>query len=109
MSKPKVITEYKKVETTIVYHIKLNYPHGFEKHLVLFKNKKNKYVSALPFETEDRYYLIKMTAAQAKEIVQNDKDYDDDGHLKAKAIEKLRKKLKAKESPKEPASKNEKD
>ena len=39
-------------------------------------------VSALPFETDDRYYLIRMTVSEALEIIEDDDDYDKYGILK---------------------------
>jgi len=80
--KPRVIKDYEKVDETIIEQIKLAYPYGFEKHLMKFKNAAGQFVSALPFETEDRYYLIRMTKAEAVEIIEDDDDYDDDGNLK---------------------------
>ncbi|MDB2697751.1 hypothetical protein N9Y29_01105, partial [Crocinitomicaceae bacterium] len=62
--------------------IKLHYPSGFEGNLVQFQNKEGKTVSALPFETEEVYYLIRMTVLEAQEIIEDDEDYDDDGFLK---------------------------
>ena len=99
MSKPRVIKDYDKVDDAIISQIKLNYPHGFDKHLVSFKNAKGKFISALPFETEDRYYLIRMTIAEAQEIVQEDDDYDEDGHLKSDAIEELQEEIEMDEIP----------
>ena len=96
MSKPKVIKDYDKIDPSIISRIKLNYPHGFEKHLISFKNAKKKFVSALPFETENRYFLIKMTSEQAQKIVKADDDYDDQGHLKAEAVSGLEKAAAAK-------------
>ena len=45
-------------------------------------NAQGKFVSALPFETEEKYYLVRMSKALAQEIIEQDEDYDDDGHLK---------------------------
>lgn len=81
-SKPKVVKTYDKLEDSIVEQLKLKYPYGFDKKLVLIPAAKGKLISALPFETEDKYYLIKMTREQAYKIVLNDEDYDDAGHLK---------------------------
>jgi len=44
------------------------YPYGFERHLITFKNHKKHLISALPFETEDRFYMVKMTRAEANSI-----------------------------------------
>ena len=40
------------------------------------------YQSGLPFETEDKYYLVKMTREEASNLIADDDDYDDDGNLK---------------------------
>lgn len=81
-SKPRVLKDYAKLEERVKQLIKLNYPEGFENHLIRFQNKDGNTVSALPFETEDTYYLIRMTVIQAQEIIDEDEDYDDDGFLK---------------------------
>jgi hypothetical protein len=82
MNKPRVIKDYEKMDQAILEQIKLAYPYGFEKHLISFKNPKGQFVSALPFETEEKYFLIRMTRAEAKHIIRDDEDYDDDGILK---------------------------
>lgn len=81
MNKPKVIKDYAKLDSGILEQIKLQYPYGFEDSLIIFVNAEGKNVSALPFETEDRYYLVRMTAAEAIEFIEEDDDYDDDGNL----------------------------
>ena len=82
MSKPKIVKDYERLDIAIQEQIKLSYPYGFDKHLVTFKNIQGKFVSALPFETDDRYYLVRMSRLQAQEIIREDDDYDDDGVLK---------------------------
>ncbi len=81
-NKPRVIKDYEKLDEAIQEQIKLEYPLGFSRSLIHFLNKEGKKVSALPFETEDKYYLVRMTAPEAREIIENDDDYDDDGILK---------------------------
>jgi len=83
-SKPKVVKDYEKLSDDILEQIKLNYPRGFRKNLIKFKNAQGRLVSALPFETEEKYYLIRMTISEAVEIIKNDDDYNDDGTLKKK-------------------------
>lgn len=80
--KPRVVKDYAKIDKQVKQQIKLFYPEGFEEHLIKFKNKEGNTVSALPFETEDRYYLVRMTVNQAQEIIEEDDDYDDEGFLK---------------------------
>lgn len=81
-AKPRVIRDYDKLDKHLQEQIKLIYQEGFSKYLITFLNKDGKYVSALPFETEDHYYLIRMTQDEADIIISEDEDYDDDGVLK---------------------------
>ncbi len=82
MSKPRVIKDFEALEVSIQEQIKLFYPEGFEDHLIKFTNKDGLYVSALPFETDEKYYLVRMTLAEAKGIIEDDDDYDEDGNLR---------------------------
>lgn len=81
MGKLHVIKDYDKLDILVQQQIKLNYPEGFEDHLISFKNKEGLTVSALPFETESHYYLVRMTTLQAQIIIEDDGDYDSDGNL----------------------------
>lgn len=82
MDKPRVVKDYEKLDAAIKEQIKLSYPWGFQKHLIKFKNAKGQTVSALPFEAEDKYYLVRMTVTEAREIIEDDDDFDLDGNLK---------------------------
>ena len=82
MNKPRLVKDYDKIDESVIQQIKLRYPKGFEQNLVQFQNKEGKTVSALPFEMDDVYYLIRMTVLEAQEIIDDDDDYDDDGFLK---------------------------
>ena len=84
MNKPRVIKDYEKLSDKVVEQIKLVYPRGFTRHLVAFINKDGEKRKGLPFETEEFYYLIRMTEAKAEEIIENDDDYDENGILKKK-------------------------
>lgn len=81
MSKPRVIKNYEKLDDEILEQIKLHYPEGFAKNLIRFTDVNGRLASALPFETEEKYYLIRMTKSEAIEIIDDDDDYDDDGNL----------------------------
>ena len=83
--KPRVIKDYDKLDVTIQEQIKLEYPYGFEENLVSFTNREGKRVSALPFEAEDRYYLVRMTVAEAQRLIEDDADYDSQGNLREEA------------------------
>jgi hypothetical protein len=93
MSKPRVIKAFEKLDTEIQEQIKLAYPRGFEKHLIRFKNIENKFVSALPFETEDKYYMVKMSVEEAQRIILDDDDYNDNGILRSEVREQYEEKF----------------
>lgn len=92
VSKPRIVIDYENLTIEIQEQLRLSFPYGFDKYLITFKNKDNKFVSALPFETEDRYYLIRMTRSEAVNIILEDDAYDDDGHLKDDVKEELEEK-----------------
>ncbi len=81
-AKPRVIKDFEKLDQDIQEQIKLEYPEGFEDHLISFTNMEGKRVSALSFETEEKHYLVRMTIEEAQQIIEDDEDYDDDGNLK---------------------------
>ncbi|MEQ9303586.1 MAG: hypothetical protein RJQ14_06675 [Marinoscillum sp.] len=80
--KPRVIKDFEKLDDQIQEQIKLAYPYGFYDSLIHYYNKEGKKVSALPFETDEKYYMVRMTIAEAKAIIADDEDFDDDGNLK---------------------------
>ena len=80
-TKPRIVKDYDKLDVSIQEQLKLNYPYGFDKHLITFKNAKGAFVSALPYEADEYYYLIRMTRAEARDIILEDDDYED-GMLK---------------------------
>ncbi len=82
MSKPRVVKDYEKLPDNIKEQLKLVYPKGFTEHLVSFVNKEGEKKLGLPFETDDYYYLIRMSVNKAVSIIEDDDDYDDDGNLK---------------------------
>lgn len=81
-NKPRIIKDYEKLDSNIQEQIKLVYPFGFSHHLISFTNKDGKRVSALPFETDEKYYLVRMTVREAEILIEQDDDYDMDGSLK---------------------------
>lgn len=81
-NKKRIVKDYENLPEEVVARVKMEYPYGFAENLISFTNKEGKKVSALPFETEDIYYLIRMTAQEAKQIVSDDEDYDEEGNLR---------------------------
>ena len=82
MDKKRIVKDYDALPEEIISRIKAEYPYGFEENLVKFTNKDGNQVSALPFETEEIYYLIRMTVSEARQIIEDDDDYDDEGNLR---------------------------
>jgi len=81
-NKKRVIKDYDTLPEDIKMKIKMSYPRGFAQHLVYYTDRNNKRVSALPFDTEDIYYLVRMTVREAVQIIEADEDYDSDGVLR---------------------------
>lgn len=75
MSKPKVIKQYSKLDDAMKVEINNAFPRGFDKYLITFKDHKGKLISALPYESEEFYYFIKMTREQAHAIYQGLGEY----------------------------------
>lgn len=80
--KPRVVKDFEKLTEDTQEQIKLAYPEGFSHQLISFTDKEGYKVSALPFETEEKYYLVRMTKQQAVDMIEDDDDYDDEGYLK---------------------------
>lgn len=82
LAKKRVVKDYDTLPEDIIRLVKMRYPTGFAPFLLQYTNQEGKKVSALPFETEDVYYLIRMTIQEAKRLVKEDEDYDEDGVLR---------------------------
>jgi hypothetical protein len=82
LQKPRVITDYEKLNELIIEQIKLEYPYGFSQNIITFTNTQGKNIKGLRFETEEKIYLIRMTEAEAVSIIDEDDDFDADGNLK---------------------------
>lgn len=80
-NKPRVLKAFENLDVELQEQIKLAYPMGFEDNLIKVLNKEGQELTALPFETDDKYYLVKMTYKEAYEIIEEDDDYDEHGRL----------------------------
>lgn len=92
MQKPRVIKDYDKLSPELLEQVKLVYPRGYRRHLVEFRGVDGQKRKGLPLETEDKYYLIRMTEEKAIYIIENDDDYDQHGRLKTEVKEELEEK-----------------
>ena len=69
MSKPKVIKDFLKLDEDLQEQILAQYPDGYEENLILFTDRDGKYAQALPYETEDKFYLLRMPQQKARKNV----------------------------------------
>ncbi len=70
-NKLKVVTDYSKLSPELLELFNETYPQGIAGHTVRFPNSKGEIVTAVRLETEDRIYLVKLSA-KAKEILTED-------------------------------------
>jgi DNA-directed RNA polymerase subunit delta len=81
LAKKRLVKDYDALPEEITRLIKMKYPSGYAESLITYNDAQGKKVSALPFETDDIYYLIRMTILEAKKLVKDDEDFDEDGQL----------------------------
>lgn len=91
-NKPRVIKDFEKLDEKVQEQIKLAYPSGFAESLVFYNDIEGNRRTALPFETDDRYYLVRMTELEAVQIIDEDEDFDEEGTLKDEIREEFEEK-----------------
>ena len=87
-TKPKVIKDYDKLPKEVQNQILSTYPQGFMDKLVQYPSKNGTMVSALPFETEDMFYLVRVNTEQVR-VVYDEAYYDDVMKDDALDVEKI--------------------
>lgn len=82
VSKARIVKDYLKLPKEIQAAIKLEYPNGFSHKLISYTTPKGERVMALPFETEDLYYLVRVTVTDTRaSTVRDEDDLDEDKPL----------------------------
>ena len=76
MGKKRIIKNYEQLPEDIVEQVKEKYPDGFEDNLITFENSRGEIELALPFETEDTYFLIKMPKSNTAEQEEEEEDFE---------------------------------
>ncbi len=74
MDKPKVVTDYQKLSPELMELFNETFPNGIVGQTIRFPNAKGEIITAVRMETEERIYLVKLSA-RAKEIL-SDEDLD---------------------------------
>mgnify|MGYP006308560445 CR=1 FL=1 len=84
--KKRIVKDHAKLPQEVLDQLMEKFPLGFTKHLINIKNAKGERISVLPFETDEIYYLIRMTAGEAVEIF-NDYDFDDEDEAEDEGLD----------------------
>ncbi|MDN5204164.1 hypothetical protein QQ008_22415 [Fulvivirgaceae bacterium BMA10] len=66
MTKKTIIEKFDQLPKEIVLKLIEEYPCGFADNLIRCEDENGKRISALPFETEEEYYLIRMSTSEAQ-------------------------------------------
>ncbi|UZR95368.1 hypothetical protein [Chondrinema litorale] len=77
MDKKRLVVDYKTLPDHILKALADKYPDGYDEDIIKFKNAKGELVKAVPIETDEAYYLVKVSV-QLAEMVQDFDDEDDD-------------------------------
>ncbi len=85
VGKKRIIKNYNQLPEEIILLVKEKYPDGYEDSLITFQMPDGNLTSALPLETDDVYYLIKMP----KESLPADDDDLDSSDTAADDFESL--------------------
>ena len=76
--KKRVIVDYKNITNDLLDLLNSSYPDGYEDAVIRFKNSKDEMVSAVPLETDDTKYLVKVSVQLAAKLEAYLEDEDDD-------------------------------
>lgn len=68
MEKKRIIVDYKNITNKLLSLLLETYPNGYEDNIIKFKNARNEWVSAVPLETEDAKYLVKVSVELDKKV-----------------------------------------
>ena len=79
VSKLRVVKDFDKLPKEIQTAIKTEFPNGFSHKLIAYTTPKGEKVMALPYETDDINYLVRVTILDTRNIVrEEDDDLTDD-------------------------------
>jgi DNA-directed RNA polymerase subunit delta len=74
VSKLRVVKDFDKIPKEIQAAIKADYPNGFSHKLIAYTTPKGEKVMALPYETDDINYLVRVTVLDTRTIMRDDDD-----------------------------------
>ena len=68
MNKKRFIVDYKSLPENMLERLAVQYPEGFDGYIIKYTNSRGDRVSAVPVETEDTYYLVKVSVQLRKMV-----------------------------------------
>jgi hypothetical protein len=68
VEKKRVIVDHKNISNDLIDLLMEKHPYGYDDAIIKFKNAKGEIVSAVPIETADAKYLIKVSVALTKRV-----------------------------------------
>lgn len=74
MDKPKVAIDYSKLTPELLDLFDETYPSGVAGHTIRFPNSKGEIVTSVRLETEDKIYLVKLSARPKEILTEEDLD-----------------------------------
>jgi hypothetical protein len=74
MDKPKVAIDYSKLSPELLDLFDETYPTGVAGHTIRFPNSKGEIVTSVRLETEDKIYLVKLSARPKEILTEEDLD-----------------------------------
>lgn len=72
LTKKRVIRDFDKLDESFQKLVLRSYPHGFIGESLTYLNIQGKTVAAIPFETEDTFYLLRLSSS--KPVIRIKKD-----------------------------------
>lgn len=78
MDKKRVIVDYRNITQEMLQLLTDTYPYGYDDAIIKFKNAKGEWVSAVPMETTDTKFLVKVGIELERKVEAFLDDDDDD-------------------------------
>jgi hypothetical protein len=82
VSKKRVVKDFDKLPKDIQAAVRAEFPNGFTHKLIQYGGPKGEKIQALPFETDDTIYLVRMNIMEARAIQRDDDDSDEVGAVR---------------------------
>ena len=75
MEKKRIIKSYEKLDPELQERLKELYPYGYSNKLIRLNNSKNETFFAVPLETEDTTYMVKVQVEKIKKFDDSEDEF----------------------------------